>query len=219
MIKLSKRLELVASYVSDNSTIIDVGCDHAHLGIYLCENKKNIKVLESDVNPNPLKIAKDNIKKYGMEDRIEIVLKDGINDLDNNIDTVIMSGMGGLLMSRIINNKENLTHIKTLILSPNNEFIEVRKIIKKIGFKIEKEQLITENKQTYLVIKAIRGKGRYNNFFGTLKNNELENIYYYSKLFTENNKILKLIPKKNIFKIIKLKRENRRIKSFLEKRP
>ena len=218
MIKISKRLQLVASFVSDNSTVIDVGCDHAHLSIYLCENKKNIKVFASDVNPNPLKKAQENIKKYHMDDKIEILLKDGINDLDKSIDTVVISGMGGILMSEIIKNKENLTHVKTLILSPNNEFPKVRETLKTIGYKIEKEKLITENNITYLVIKAIIGKEKHGNFFGTLKNNDIDTIYYYTKLATENNKILKKLPRKKILKIIKLKRENRRIKNFLEKK-
>jgi len=219
MIKLSQRLKLVASFVPDNSCVIDVGCDHAHLGIFLCEAKENIKVLESDVNPNPLKIAKENIRAYQMEDKIEVVLKDGINDLENFIDTVIVSGMGGILMSEIINNKENLGNVKTLILSPNNEFQTVRATLKKIGFKIEEEKLITEKKQTYLVIKAVKGKGRYDNFFGTLKNNDIETIFYYTKILNENTRILKRIPKTKVIKIIKLKKENRRIKNFLEKRP
>ena len=210
---------MVASFVNDDSYVIDVGCDHAHLGIFLCENRKNIKVIESDVNPNPLKIARDNIKKYHFENQIEVIEKDGINDLDKKIDTVVISGMGGILMSEIINNKDNLTHVKTLILSPNNEFPTVRRTLKKIGFTIQKEKLITEKKQTYLVIKAVKGNGTFDNFFGTLKNNDLENIYYYTKILNENTKILKHIPKNYIIKTIKLKRENRRIKNFLEKRP
>ena len=136
MIKLSKRLQLVASFIDDNSNVIDVGCDHAHLPIYLQETKKNIKVTASDVNPNPLKIAKENIKQYGLENKIKLDLKDGINNLNKEINTVVISGMGGILISEIINNKDNLKNIKTLILSPNNEFIKVRKTLNKIGYKI-----------------------------------------------------------------------------------
>ena len=217
MIKLSKRLTLVASFVDDNSHIIDVGTDHAHLPIYLVQTKKNIKVIASDVNPNPLKIATKNIKKYELEDKIDIVLKNGINDLDKDIDTIIISGMGGILISDIVSNKKNLSNVKTLILSPNNEFLIVRKTLRKIGFKIIKEKLITENKITYLVIKAIKGKNKISNFFGTLKNDDLENIYYYTKLLNNNTSILKKLPRKHIIRRIKLIIENKRIIRFLEK--
>ena len=116
MIKLSKRLQLVASFVDDNASIIDVGCDHAHLSIYLVQNKSNINIVASDINPNPLNIAKENKKKYQLEDKIELELKDGINNLNKKIDTIIISGMGGILISNIINNKDNLKNIKTIIL-------------------------------------------------------------------------------------------------------
>ena len=208
----------MASFVENNSYVIDVGCDHAYLPIYLMETKKNIQVTASDVNPNPLKIARENIKKYNLEGKIKVVLKDGINDLDKSIDTIIISGMGGILISEIISNKDNLKNVKTLILSPNNEFPLVRKTLNKIGYKIVKEKLITENKITYLVIKAIKGKEKTNNLFGTLNKQDLESIYYYTKLLNTNINILKKLPKEKIIKRIKLKIENKRIKNFLNKR-
>ena len=45
MIKLSKRLEVVASFIQDNSKIIDIGCDHGLLSIYLAGIYKNIKII------------------------------------------------------------------------------------------------------------------------------------------------------------------------------
>ena len=217
MIKLSKRLELIASFIDDNSYVCDVGCDHAHLSIYLVQTKKNIKVLATDINPNPLEIAKSNINKYNLSNKIDLKLQDGIKDLDSCIDTVIISGMGGILISDILLNG-NLKNVKTLVLAPNNEFIKVRKTLKKIGFNIVKEKLITENKITYLIIKAKIGNNKLNNFFGTLKNNDLETIYYYTKILNTNTNILKKLPKNKIIKIIKLKIENRRIKKFLNKK-
>lgn len=215
MIKLSKRLLLIASFVSDNSSLIDVGCDHAYLPIYLCQTLKNIKVTASDINPNPIKIAKENIKKYHLENKIKVIKKDGINDLDKDIDTVIISGMGGILIGDIINNKDNLSNIKTLILAPNNEFSYVRKTLKKINFKIIKEKLITENKITYLVIKAILGKDKTDNFFGKLSNKDLESIYYFTKLLNTNTNILKKLPKRYLIKRYKLIIMNKKIKKFL----
>ena len=52
MIRLSKRLECIASFVNDDMSLVDVGCDHALLDIYLCQVKKNIKIIASDINEN-----------------------------------------------------------------------------------------------------------------------------------------------------------------------
>ena len=37
MNKLSKRLEVVSGYIQDNTKIIDIGCDHGLLSIYLAK--------------------------------------------------------------------------------------------------------------------------------------------------------------------------------------
>ena len=54
MNKLSKRLEVVASFVNDNSKVIDICCDHGLLTIYLVNKYKNVKVIASDINENAL---------------------------------------------------------------------------------------------------------------------------------------------------------------------
>jgi len=217
MIKLSKRLQLVASFVPDNSYLIDVGCDHALLDIYLINNLKNIKIIASDVNPKPLEIARENIKKFGLEKDIEVILNDGITNLKREVDTIVISGMGGILISEILN-KGNLENIKNIILAPNNDFPLVRKTIIKNNFYIEKEELLIEKDITYLVIKAKKGKSkRINYFFGTLDNKDLNTIYYYTKILNTNTKILKKLPKKYLLKRIKIILENKKIKRFLNK--
>ena len=217
MIKLSKRLQLVASIVPDNSCVIDVGCDHALLDIYLATTLTNIKILATDINQNPLKSAKINIKKYNLEEKIKIEQKNGIENLDKSIDTVIIAGMGGILISDILKNKKNLKNVDTIIVAPNNDFSSVRKTLIKNSYYIEKEELIIEKEKVYLVIKAVRGKSKkINYFFGTLKNNDLNTIYYYTKLLNTNKNILKKLPKKYIMKRLKLKIENKKILTFLK---
>ncbi len=216
MISLSKRLQLVASFVPDNTNILDVGCDHALLSIYLMQTLKKVKVTASDINPNPLEIARDNVKKYKLDKKIKVVLQDGINDIDEKINTVIIAGMGGILISKILSNKEKLKNVKNIILSPNNDFPLVRETLVNLGYKIEKEQLVIDNRKTYLVLRAIKGESpKINYFFGTLNNKSLESIYYYTNILNTNTKILRKMPRKYIFKRLKLKQENKKIKKFL----
>ena len=136
MIKLSKRLEHVASYVTKNSIVIDVGTDHGLLPMYLVENKIIKKAIASDVVPSKAampdrsyrfppffesigsmrrkkkNMTTDNfdnqIIKNGFKENIKVVLSDGlksINDkkiLNEETDTVIIAGMGGILISDIL---------------------------------------------------------------------------------------------------------------------
>ena len=43
MIKLSKRLETISSLVPRGSKVIDIGCDHGLLDIYLYQKKNKSK--------------------------------------------------------------------------------------------------------------------------------------------------------------------------------
>ena len=66
--KLSKRLETVASYVDDNAKLVDIGCDHGLLDIYLAQNRKNITIIASDINKNALDNAIDAVRKIQNKD-------------------------------------------------------------------------------------------------------------------------------------------------------
>ena len=80
MSKLSKRLEMVASFIDENDkSVIDIGCDHGLLSIYLAEKFNNLKIIASDVNNNALESARRNVSKYKLEDRIDIRLGSGVS--------------------------------------------------------------------------------------------------------------------------------------------
>ena len=92
MIKLSPRLEKIANYIPDNTSMVDIGCDHALLDIYLVQNKNNINTIASDINPNALESAKKNIKKYKLDDKIKIKESNGLENINTtSIDTIVIS--------------------------------------------------------------------------------------------------------------------------------
>ena len=148
--KLNERLSVVASFVEEKRSIIDVGCDHAFLSIYLQENKHPKKVVASDNKEGPLAIAKENIKKAKLEDKIKVTLADGI------------SGMGGRNMVGICKyESQKMKQIETIILSPNNDVDVVRKEFCKMGFHIDKESLVEYKNVIYPVIRFQKGRKHY----------------------------------------------------------
>ena len=72
--------------------------------IYLFLNRKNIKVVLSDINEKPLMRAHDNLLKYHLEDKIELRLGNGLEVMDDSITTIIISGMGSVNMIDILRN-------------------------------------------------------------------------------------------------------------------
>ena len=215
MIKLSIRLEAISSLVPNNSKIIDIGCDHGLLDIYLYQKKISNKVIASDINENALNNAKENIKKHNLEKFIETRLGNGLDTLKDtdDIDTVIISGMGAHTVVGIIkNNLNKLKKINTIIVQSNtkNEFL--RKEITKLDYLIEDELLVEDNKKIYTVIKFKKGKKRYNKkqlYFGPVL------LEKNTKLFQTNNKkeleklhlLLKLLPKNKLIDRYKIKKK------------
>ena len=212
---LNKRLEAVASFVLNNSSCLDVGCDHGLLDIYLYKNKKNIKIVASDINEKPLEMARENFKKYKVD--IPLRLGNGLDIIDYDTDTVIISGMGGLTICNILK-KDKLSNVKYLVLSPNRDFYEVRKKVVSLGYLIGKEKFVKENDKYYLVLYCVKGKATYSDKelrYGTsvMKNEDYYNyLKYVIKQYSDQ---LTKIPSKYWLKRFKIKKEIIKIKKFL----
>lgn len=161
--QLSKRLNKVAEFVPKGSKVADIGCDHAHTSIYLVMEKRAASSIAMDINEGPLKRAKENIQLYGCEDKIETRLSDGAKKLQiGEADTIIISGMGGLLINKILSeSKEVIKSSVCLILQPQSELREVRKYVHELGFKIVMEDMLTEDEKHYTIIKAYKGQETY----------------------------------------------------------
>ena len=218
---LSKRLEAVASLVEDNRSIIDIGCDHALLDIYLVLNKKVNKIIASDNKEGPLKGAKENIDKYKVTDKIKIKLGDGVDPIESDIDTIIISGMGGLNVVGILKYKRDLYRaVDTIIVSANTDVDFVRKEICKLGYFIEEEILVKDGNITYPIIRFKKGKKHYKKIeylLGPILINKKEKLFieYLTKEKETKEKILSVLPKKYILKRIQLRKELKEINKIL----
>ncbi len=216
MIKLSPRLNAIADMVSEGAKVIDIGCDHALLDIYLYQNKISNRIIATDINKNALNNAKENIKKYFLDKKIITRLGDGLNPLhDDDINTIIISGMGAHTIIDILKRDKNkLKNIETIIIQSNTKIELLRKEISKLNYLISDEDVILDNNKYYTVIKFIKGKKKYNK----------KELYFGPVLLTKNNKVFKdmvkrdynklkqvlsLLPKKRIFDRHKLKKEMR----------
>ena len=220
--KINDRLKKVGDLVDTNSSILDIGCDHALLDIYLVNNKKVEKAIASDVKEGPLKNAKENLKKYQLEDKIELRLGDGLDTYTDDIDTVIVSGMGGRTIIGMFKYKPSIVKkINTLILSPNNYQEDVRRFFTSIGFYIEEEILVKEGKIIYQIEKLKRGKKKYNKldyFFGPELLMNKNNLFkeYYKKELKSREILLDILPKNYRLKKYKTKKEIKMIKDILK---
>lgn len=159
--KLSDRLSMIASLVDINTRVIDIGCDHAYLDIYLTLNNQN-ECIATDINKGAIDNAKANIKKYNLERKIKVKKTDGLNGIKvKEDDNIVISGMGAFNIINILKDKE-LSN--TLILSANNNVDILRKEVVKLGYIIDTEIFLYDNNKPYIIIKFIKGNKKYSDF-------------------------------------------------------
>lgn len=160
MQKLSKRLQAVADFITPGSRIADVGTDHAYLPIALVQQKIIPKALAMDVRPGPLECAKAHIQAAGLEAQIIPRLSDGVKELEpGEADSVVMAGMGGLLVIRILEQViQQSLNLQELVLEPQSDIEKVRHFLREQEWCIDKEALVLEDGKYYPVLHVIPAK-------------------------------------------------------------
>ena len=218
-IKISKRLKTIGDLVKDKSNVVDIGCDHGLLSIYIAQTKKNINVIASDINELPLKQARKNIEKYDMQNHIKVIQSDGLKNIKDNYDTIIISGLGGNVICDIL--KEIDDNIKQIIICPQNNTYKTRKYIFNLGFIIKDEIIVKENNKLYVIINFVRSnkKIKYTKnelLYGPilLKNKSELFIEYLDKVFNKQLYIYSKLPNTKFFKKIKVKNKIKKIKKI-----
>ena len=220
--KINERLRKIGDLVEANSTCLDVGCDHALLDIYLVRLNKNVKAIASDIAEGPLEQAKNNIKREKLDGEIEVRLGAGLDTYSEEIDTVIISGMGGRNIIGICkDNPKVLKKIKTLIISPNNYQEDVKKYLCKNGFYIDNEEFVRDKKFIYQIIILKKGKKKYTKkdyFFGPVFLVKKGPLFreYYEREIKSREILLSLLPKNFRYKKYQTRKEIEMIKNEIE---
>lgn len=156
---INNRLRTIASMIKKGMVVADIGTDHAFLPIYLVENNICDYVIASDINEGPLKIAKANIKKYGFEKNIKVVLSDGLNNIDEDVDVVVIAGMGFYTCIHILEDAfDRLDKFKSILIEINKDVDKLRKYLSDNGFTIQNEAFVREKGHDYIIVDAIKVK-------------------------------------------------------------
>ena len=185
---ISLRLSSVAKYINGYDTLADIACDHGYLGIYAAKNYSLKEVLLTDINEMPLASAKENIKKFNLDDIITTKLGNGLKPLTKDYDVITICGIGGILMTEILaNDLERIKNSKRLILCPNTDSYNVRKFLNDNNFKIEFEEVVYDYKFYEIIVCS------YNDEF--LNYNELELKYGPCLLKEKTQEFIKLHEK------------------------
>ncbi len=155
--QLSLRLSAIADMVTEGNRLVDVGCDHGYLPVYLIQQKKIPSAIAMDVRKGPLSRAQEHISQYGLEEYISTRLSDGLAGLvAGEGDTLVIAGMGGPLMERILTDGKSVRDsFSELILQPQSDIPHFRRFIQSEGWVIVEEKMVEEDGKFYPMMRVV----------------------------------------------------------------
>lgn len=156
---MNRRLEAIASLTRGGRGLIDVGTDHGYLPVWLALSGYAGNLYASDINEGPLAAAKRTAAENGVSERIRFLLCDGLSLCPREeIDTIVIAGMGGDLIVRILDEAEwCLDSRYRLILQPMTKAEVLRYWLVYNGFGIQSETLAEDGGILYQILCASYG--------------------------------------------------------------
>ena len=199
--KLSARLEKIVDLVDRGVSLADIGTDHGYIPIELLKSGKIEFAILSDINKGPLEIARKEIQRQGLDTKTDLRLGSGLEVLgDNEADQIIIAGMGGILISDLIEKRLELCKkLDKMILQPMQAQEDLREYLNMRGFSIREEYLVREDFRLYEIMEVVYGG----------ETEDIDPIYY------EIPK--RLIEKKDPLLVDLLEKKIRENKSILDK--
>ncbi len=150
---LSKRLQTIATLIDQHTIAVDIGSDHGHLPVYLVRQQQVKKMYATEYSLASF----THLKTQLQDEEVTVYQADGLKQLPLDVTTIIISGMGGLLIKDILGELKHYPHVTTLILGPQRDELTIRLWLESNHWFIVDETLIYEHGHYYPIIKATRG--------------------------------------------------------------
>lgn len=174
---ISKRLRYIIDITDNFNVIADIGTDHGYVAVGLLQEKKAHKVISSDISSNSLQKAIDYVKSNYLEDKIDTRVGSGLSVLQaDEADAVIIAGMGGVLISKILEDDYDNKFSKkspTLILQPVQQASNLRYYLYENNFDIIDEHYIDDMGKYYHIMIAKKYTQKSKNYMSLQKNKDV----------------------------------------------
>lgn len=154
---LSKRLAVVADFVPEGSFIADVGSDHAQLPLFLLAQKKIRGAQAIENKPGPYERMEKSVLSSPFSGKVVLSLSDGLSALSPEVDTLVLAGMGGKLIKRILSEGvKKLPSIQTLVIDAHSEREQLIPFVASLGYRVVGELFFFDAGIAYDVTKWVK---------------------------------------------------------------
>lgn len=146
---------MLCAELVEGDFVCDIGTDHGYLPAYLLQSGKCRRAIAADINSMPLEAAANTLKNAGVKDKTQLILSDGLKNVPlEGVTDIVIAGMGGELISRIIGSDDRVKNGVTLILQPMTRAAVLRRFLAEKGFDVLCERGVTDGKFVYSVMKC-----------------------------------------------------------------
>lgn len=191
----SARMLALANDIRNEDIVLDVGCDHGYLSMYLKKNNLCKEVYASDISEKALNVARKNFKKNNLD--IKTYVSDGFENIPVYFNTAVIAGMGTNKILKILDSEKRPDR---LVLGSQNDLYLLRSSMYKMGYKLVDEQAILENGHYYIILlyaKKVQKLLKRELKYGISNNDD-----YYAYLIKKNKEILKKVPLKKKIELL-----------------
>lgn len=200
------RLHAALEWIDCNDLLADIGCDHGYLAIEAL--KKGVSFVQLiDNKEGPLSVARKNLKEYDFSNKTKFTLASGLLELDPIITCVAVLGMGGELISSILEEGSHKAfNVRKFILEANTKVPLLRKYLFDNKYEITSEKIVKENNKYYELIlcKKVNNQVEYNNLdieFGPILRKEKSPLFIekWTNVYQKYQNIIKkseIVPEK-----------------------
>lgn len=158
---LPDRLAVIVEQIDQGAVVADIGTDHGLVPVEAVVRREAGHAVAADVNAGPLQAASDYIAACGLTGKIDTRLGSGLTVLTEKdcIDTVVIAGMGGTLITDILEQgREHLRSVQKLILQPNVSADRIRRWLLDNGWNLTSERILKEERHVYEILTAMPGE-------------------------------------------------------------
>lgn len=148
-----ERLACAMELLEGARVVADVGCDHGRLGCALVQSGAAKKCVAIDISADSLEKARNLAERVGVSGRVETRLGDGLGPLaPGEADAVAILGMGGTLMTRILEAPSvPLGGARLCVLQPMRAAEDIRRWLFERNYPVLDDRVVLESGRLYQV--------------------------------------------------------------------
>lgn len=158
-LELGPRLRAIAALVPLGCrTLADIGTDHGYIPVSLLLEGRLDRAIAADIGAPPLDHARRTAGLYGVSERMDFRLGDGLAVVEpGEAEVIVIAGMGGDTIAGILAAAPWSRDGPLLLLQPMSRAHELRRWLPERGYAVRAETLVQDKGVLYPILSAAGG--------------------------------------------------------------